>query len=81
MLPRSAVEICVDWRRSCPIYGAGAQCGAEANPGLSLAYCQMQMIFLDGEKLGTPEEWLSEIDPLRWKSDFINDGIDVARCW
>jgi hypothetical protein len=53
----------------------------EANPGLSLAYCQMQMIFLDGEKLGTPEEWLSEIDPLRWKSDFINDGIDVARCW
>ena len=53
----------------------------EANPGLSLAYCQMQMISLDGEKLGTPEEWLSEIDPLRWKSDFINDGIDVARCW
>jgi hypothetical protein len=24
-------------------------------------------------------EWLSEIDPLRWKSDFINDGIDEIR--
>ena len=52
----------------------------EANPGLSLAYCQVQMMSLDGEKLGTPEEpWLSEIDPLRWNTDFVNDGIDEIR--
>ena len=52
----------------------------EANPGLSLAYCQLQMVSPNGEKLGTPEEpWLSEIDPLRWKTDFVNDGIDEIR--
>jgi glycosyltransferase involved in cell wall biosynthesis len=52
----------------------------EANPGLSLAYCQLQMMSLNGEKLGTPEEpWLSEIDPLRWNTDFVNDGIDEIR--
>src|SRR5262249_54879934 len=52
----------------------------EANPGLSLAYCQVQMLSLNGEKLGTPEQpWLSEIDPLRWNTDFVNDGIDEIR--
>jgi Glycosyl transferase family 2 len=52
----------------------------EANPGLSLAYyCQMQMVSPNGEKLGTPEEWLSEIASLRWKTDFINDGLEEIR--
>ena len=52
----------------------------EANPGLSLAYCQLQMVSPNGEKLGTPEQpWLSEIDPLRWNTDFVNDGIDEIR--
>ena len=51
----------------------------EANPGLSLAHCQLQIVSPNGEKLGTPESWLSEIDPLRWKTDFVNDGIDEIR--
>ena len=52
----------------------------EASPGLSLAYCQLQMVSPNGEKLGTPEQpWLSEIDPLRWNTDFVNDGIDEIR--
>jgi glycosyltransferase involved in cell wall biosynthesis/SAM-dependent methyltransferase len=51
----------------------------EENPELSLAYCQLQMVATNGEKLGTPDEWLSEIDPLRWKTDFINDGIEEIR--
>jgi glycosyltransferase involved in cell wall biosynthesis len=52
----------------------------ETNPGLSLACCQLQMISLNGDKLGTPEEaWLSEIDPLRWNTDFVSDGIDEIR--
>jgi glycosyltransferase involved in cell wall biosynthesis/SAM-dependent methyltransferase len=51
----------------------------EANPRLSLAHCQLQMISANGDKLGTPEPWLSEIDPSRWKTDFVNDGIDEIR--
>jgi Glycosyl transferase family 2/Glycosyl transferases group 1 len=52
----------------------------EANPELSLAYCQLQMVSPNGEKLGTPEQpWLSEIDPLRWNTDFVNDGMDEIR--
>jgi hypothetical protein len=39
----------------------------------------LQMVSPNGEKLGTPDEWLSEIDPLRWKTDFVNDGIDEIR--
>jgi glycosyltransferase involved in cell wall biosynthesis/SAM-dependent methyltransferase len=52
----------------------------EANPGLSLAYCQLKMVSPNGEMHGTPDEpWLTEIDPLRWKADFVNDGIDEIR--
>lgn len=52
----------------------------EGEPRLSLAYCQLRMISMNGEGLGTPEKpWLSEIDPLRWKTDFVNDGIDEIR--
>lgn len=52
----------------------------EANPELSLANCQLQMMSSNGEKLGTPEQpWLSEIDPLRWNTDFVNDGMDEIR--
>ncbi|HEY5743330.1 MAG TPA: glycoside hydrolase family 99-like domain-containing protein [Terrimicrobiaceae bacterium] len=51
----------------------------EANAGLSLACCQLQMVSPNGEALGTPDGWLSEIDPLRWKDNFVNDGIDEIR--
>jgi glycosyltransferase involved in cell wall biosynthesis/SAM-dependent methyltransferase len=52
----------------------------ESDPKLSFAHCQLQMVSADGKKLGTPDEpWLSEIDPLRWKADFTNDGIDEIR--
>ena len=52
----------------------------EADAALSLAYCQLQIISPNGEMLGTVEgPWMSEIDPLRWKSDFVNDGIDEIR--
>jgi glycosyltransferase involved in cell wall biosynthesis/SAM-dependent methyltransferase len=52
----------------------------ESDPKLSLAYCQLEMVSADGQRLGTPEgPWLSEIDPLRWKNDFSNDGLDEIR--
>jgi glycosyltransferase involved in cell wall biosynthesis len=52
----------------------------ESDPELSLAYCQLEMVSPNGQKLGTSEEpWLSEIDPLRWKTDFVNDGLDEIR--
>jgi glycosyltransferase involved in cell wall biosynthesis/SAM-dependent methyltransferase len=51
----------------------------EANPGLQIAYCELQMVSPNGEKLGTPQDWMSEIDPQRWKTDFVNDGIEEIR--
>ena len=52
----------------------------ESDPGLSLAYCQLQIVSPNGEMFGTPEEpWLNEIDPVRWKKDFVNEGIDEIR--
>jgi glycosyltransferase involved in cell wall biosynthesis/ubiquinone/menaquinone biosynthesis C-methylase UbiE len=51
----------------------------ETNPGSSLVYCQPQIVSPTGENLGTQDSWLSEIDPLRWKTDFVNDGIDEIR--
>jgi SAM-dependent methyltransferase len=52
----------------------------ESDPKLRLAYCQLEMVSTDGQKLGSPNEtWLNEIDPLRWKTDFINDGLDEIR--
>jgi len=33
----------------------------------------------NGEIIGTQDSWLGEIDPLRWKTDFVSDGIDEIR--
>ena len=51
----------------------------ETNPELSLAYCQLQIVSPNGEMIGTQDSWLSEIDPVRWKTDFVSDGIDEIR--
>ena len=51
----------------------------ETNPELSLAYCQLQIVSPNGEMIGTQDSWLSEIDPVRWKRDFVSDGIDEIR--
>ena len=51
----------------------------EADAGLSLAYCQLQIVSPNDELLGSPESWLGEMDSLRWKADFVNNGIDEIR--
>jgi glycosyltransferase involved in cell wall biosynthesis len=51
----------------------------EAEPAAILACSQLRMTDPSGTLGGTPDEWLDELDPVRWKSDFSNDGADEIR--
>lgn len=53
----------------------------ESDPDISLACCQLRMMDPQGNMGGTPDDWLGELDPLRWKSSYINEGRDEIRCF
>ena len=53
----------------------------ERDPTVVIACCQLRMMDAQGAIGATPDEWLEEIHPTRWKADFINDGLDeIRRC-
>jgi glycosyltransferase involved in cell wall biosynthesis len=51
----------------------------DENPHVGLAYCQSRLINKEGRDVGDSLGWTSDLDPERWKSDFINDGRDEVR--
>ncbi|MGB9179720.1 MAG: glycosyltransferase family A protein [Pyrinomonadaceae bacterium] len=48
----------------------------DENPGIGVAYCQSRLINLESVNVGDSLNWTSDLDPERWKSDFINNGRD-----
>jgi len=51
----------------------------EGDPTVAIACCQLRMMDAKGKVDGTPDEWLDELHPTRWKADFTNDGLDEIR--
>jgi O-antigen biosynthesis protein len=52
----------------------------EADADVILACCQLRMMDTSSVSGGTPDDWLGELDPIRWKHSFVNDGRDeIAR--
>lgn len=51
----------------------------DENPGLGLAYCQSRIMNQEGVDVGDSLNWTSDLDPKRWKADFINHGKDEIR--
>jgi glycosyltransferase involved in cell wall biosynthesis len=47
----------------------------DANPRVGLAYCQSNHIDENGKSHGTCEKWTADIDPTRWKGDYVSSGI------
>lgn len=51
----------------------------DENPSLGLAYCQSRIMNREGVVVGDSLNWTSDLDPQRWKADFINDGKEEIR--
>jgi glycosyltransferase involved in cell wall biosynthesis len=51
----------------------------DENPGLGLAYCKSRLINKARVEVGDSLNWTDDLDPERWKSDFINNGKDEIR--
>ena len=51
----------------------------DENPSLGVAYCQSRIINPESHEVGDSLNWTSDLDPTRWKADFINNGKDEIR--
>jgi glycosyltransferase involved in cell wall biosynthesis len=51
----------------------------DRHPGVGLAYCQSWMADPDGRILGEATGWTDELDPERWRADFIAPGREEVR--
>jgi glycosyltransferase involved in cell wall biosynthesis len=51
----------------------------EADSSIAFACSQLRMMDTDSRLGDTPDDWFGELDPVRWKSDFINDGMEEIR--
>ena len=51
----------------------------DENPSLGLAYCQSRLLNKEGVDVGNSLDWTSDLDPHRWKENFINGGRDELR--
>jgi glycosyltransferase involved in cell wall biosynthesis/ubiquinone/menaquinone biosynthesis C-methylase UbiE len=51
----------------------------ESDPNINLACCQLNMMDPEGNLLGMPDDWLGDLDPLRWKTSYVNRGMDEIR--
>lgn len=51
----------------------------EADPGCGVAYCQSLEVD-DAGTVGRTLDWVTDsLDPVRWKTDFTNSGLDECR--
>lgn len=48
----------------------------DETPSLGLAYCQSRLMNQAGVDIGDSVNWTDDLDPDRWKADFINNGKD-----
>jgi glycosyltransferase involved in cell wall biosynthesis len=48
---------------------------------LGLAYCQSRLINANGQEAGNSLHWTSDLDPMRWASDFRNVGTAELRVY
>jgi glycosyltransferase involved in cell wall biosynthesis len=46
----------------------------EVDPRVGIAYCQSERIDGNGNPLGTMHWWTDDLDPLRWRDAYSNDG-------
>ncbi len=53
----------------------------QKNPQVGLAYCQSFSVDDANQVLGTWEYWTQELNPERWKHDYINNGTDEVACY
>lgn len=51
----------------------------DENPTAGLAYCQSRLINPEGVEIGNSLGWTSDLDPVRWEKDFVNNGADEIR--
>jgi glycosyltransferase involved in cell wall biosynthesis len=51
----------------------------DENPEIGLAYCESLLINKEGLQIGTSSDWTNDLDPVRWHSDFVNNGRDEVR--
>ena len=51
----------------------------DAHPSVGLAYCQSLAVDEHDTVLGSMTEYTDELDPERWKHDYVNDGRDECR--
>ena len=51
----------------------------DENPSVGVAYCQSRLMNQGGVYVGDSLNWTSDLDPERWKADFINNGRDEVR--
>jgi glycosyltransferase involved in cell wall biosynthesis len=51
----------------------------DENENLGLAYCQSRLMNKAGVEVGHSANWTDDLDPARWRADFINNGKDEIR--
>ena len=47
----------------------------ESDKSIGLVYSQSYLVDLENRILGDALQWTDDLDPYRWKSDFVNDGV------
>lgn len=51
------------------------------HPEVGLAYCQSYRIDADNTRFNTCDYYTDNLDPKRWKSDFVNNGVNEVAQW
>jgi glycosyltransferase involved in cell wall biosynthesis len=51
----------------------------ERNPGVGLVHCQFRVVDEGGRQLRDPAAWWDDLDPTRWRRDFVAPGRDELR--
>jgi glycosyltransferase involved in cell wall biosynthesis len=46
----------------------------EGDKSIGLVYCQSYLVDLENKILGDALQWTDDLDPHRWRVDFVNDG-------
>jgi O-antigen biosynthesis protein len=51
----------------------------ENDKSLGLVYCQSHLVDLSSRVLGDAVQWTDDLDPSRWKNNFVNNGVAEIR--
>jgi glycosyltransferase involved in cell wall biosynthesis len=53
----------------------------ESDKSIGLVYCQSYLVDLENKILGDALQWTDDLDPRRWRGDFVNDGKAEIRSY